>query len=401
MKLTKTQIDGFVYQGPAPRRDVRWDTAVPGFGVRIYPSGKKSFVLSYRLKGRKRLFTVAQYGALTLDEARKRAQRRLVGIPDDEKPVNPLDVREAARTGGTVRDLATEYIEKHAKAKKKSWKEDQRILEKDVLPKLGARKAKDIKRRDIIVLIDRIAERAPITANRTLEIVRKMFNFGLEKGLLEASPCVAIKAPARENSRDRVLSDDEIRTFYERIGETDITRPLQLALLLELVTAQRRGEVVGARWEEFDLRHSWWTLPAERSKNGLAHRVPLSGMALDLLRELKKLTGDHDYLFPNPSKDGPVTDKAPTRAIGRNREVFGLPHFTPHDLRRSAASHMASAGIQRLVIGKVLNHAERGVTANYDRHAYDKEKRQALNIWSRKLERIIQPSSDKVVSIHA
>ncbi|MEA3413861.1 MAG: tyrosine-type recombinase/integrase [Pseudomonadota bacterium] len=401
MKLTKTRIDGFIYQGPPPRRDVRWDEAVTGFGIRIYPSGKKSFVLSYRLHGRKRLFTIAQFGALTLEEARKRAQRCLAGITDDEKPVDPLDVREKARTGETVNDLATEYLEKHAKAKKKSWREDRRILEKDVLPKLGARKAKDIKRRDIIVLIDGIAERAPITANRTLEIVRKMFNFGLEKDLLEASPCVMIKAPATENSRDRVLSDDEIRTFCEKISETDITRPLQIALLLELATAQRRGEITGAKWEEFDLRRAWWTLPAERSKNGLAHRVPLSGMALALLRELEALTGEHDYLFPNPSKDRPVTDKAPTRAVGRNRDVFGIPHFTPHDLRRTAASHMASAGIQRLVIGKVLNHAERGVTATYDRHAYDKEKRQALNIWARKLERIIQPSSEKVVAIHA
>ena len=150
--------------------------------------------------------------------------------------------------------LAHLYIERYAKLCKRSWHEDQRILEKDAIPRWRHITAKDITRRDVVALLDDIVDRgSPIAANRTLACVRKMFNYGVERSIFETSPCVAVKAPSKENRRDRVLSEDEIRAFWEGLERTTISIPIRYALKLQLVTAQRKGEVIAAEWPDFDL----------------------------------------------------------------------------------------------------------------------------------------------------
>jgi len=138
------------------------------------------------------------------------------------------------------------------------------------------------------------------------------------------------------------------------------------------------------------LTDKWWTIPPEKAKNKMAHRVPLSPLALELFQAAKNIAGDSLWIFPSPQTDKHITPEAVDHALRRP----GLEHlgftFWVHDLRRSAASHMTGMGISRLVVGKLLNHAERGVTSTYDRHSYDKEKRQALETWGRKLEAIIE-----------
>jgi integrase len=164
----------------------------------------------------------------------------------------------------------------------------------------------------------------------------------------------------------------------------------RIALKLLLVTAQRKGEVISARWEDIDIAGAWWTIPAERSKNGLPHRVPLSRLAISLLNDARQLTGEEKstWVFPSPKKEhmGPT---ALDHAVRRRIEEVGLTDFTPHDLRRTAASYMTSIGVPRLVVSKLLNHVEQGVTAVYDRHSYDTDKRDALARWDRKLLEII------------
>jgi len=263
-------------------------------------------------------------------------------------------------------------------------------LNRDVLPRIGYRKAKDIRRRDIVAILDDIVDRgAPIAANRAFEVIRKMFNFAIERDIIDSSPCYMVKKPAEENRRDRILTAGEIVRFWNGLSDTAISMPVQLAVKFVLVTAQRKGEVINAGWKEFDLDAGWWTIPAEREKNKMSHRVPLSSMALDILNELKAYPIESEFLFPSPSTDGPILDTAVDRAIRRNRERLVIEYFTPHDLRRTAASHMTSIGISRLVISKILNHVESGVTAVYDRHSYDKEKRNALDAWCRRLNEIL------------
>ena len=283
------------------------------------------------------------------------------------------------------------YIERWAKPRKRTWTEDHRMLYKDVVPLWGTRKVTSINRRDVITILDGIVARgAGIVANRTLEVIRRMFNYAIEQSILEFSPCNRVRAPAQEQRRDRVLTEDEIRAFWHGLDKAGMSEGSRLAMRLLLVTAQRKGEVVGAPWSEFDLVGGWWTIPIERAKNKSSHRVPLSAGALSLLQCAKELSGESPYLFPSPRNvNAPVGGTSIDHALHRALSTIGLTNVIPHDLRRTAASHMTGSGIPRLTVSKILNHAEPGVTAVYDRHSYDREKRQALDAWGRRLEEII------------
>ena len=254
-----------------------------------------------------------------------------------------------------------------------------------IVKRWGSRKVKDIQRRDVRELLDEIAARAPIMANRVLALVRKMFNFAIEHDWLEVNPCHMVKRVAPERQRDRVLSEDEMRALWKALDREDAT--IAAVFRLRLLTAQRGGEVLGATWDEMDLTSGWWTIPAARSKNGLAHRVPLSSQALKVLKSLCSVTGDSPWVFPSPKKEGASIAHA-QKAIERVVERSGVD-FRGHDLRRTAASLMVGAGVPRLVVSKILNHVETGVTAVYDRHSYDPEKRAALDFWGKRLEQIV------------
>jgi integrase len=245
------------------------------------------------------------------------------------------------------------------------------------------RKAKDITRRDIVAMLDEIVSRgAPIQANRTLEIVRKLFNWALARDLLAVNPCYRVSKPSTENRSDRVLTEEEIGVVWQALAAE---APLTGATFkLRLLTAQRGAEVLAMRWDH--ISNGWWTIPAEIAKNGLAHRVPLSAPVRVLLDEIRPLGNGSEWVFP--SANGDDHRVAIHKAHNRIRCRSGVS-FVPHDLRRTAASHMTSIGISRIVVAKILNHAEPGVTAVYDRHSYDSEKRAALTAWGARLEEII------------
>ena len=158
---------------------------------------------------------------------------------------------------------------------------------------------------------------------------------------------------------------------------------------------------MGASLDEFDLEDNVWTIPAERSKNGQAHRVPLSPLALELISQVKMQAGDSPWLFPSPTATGPVLARSINRAIYKTLPGLAIENITPHDLRRTAASGMTALGIPRLTVSKILNHVETGVTAVYDRHGYDAEKRHALEAWAARLEEIVsgKPATSNVVSL--
>ena len=244
-------------------------------------------------------------------------------------------------------------------------------------------------------LLDAIVDRgAPIQANRTFALIRKAFNFGLGIDMVETNPCQGVSRPAKERRRDRVLSADEIRGLWESFPSH---RPLTVAVIkLLLLTAQRVGEVLTMRWSDIDLDAGWWTIPAERSKNQLPHRVPLNRLAREVLAEVNTDGSGSPWVFPSPRTDGPqVTIKKTIRLIRQGISA----EFTPHDLRRTAASYMTRMGIPRFTVARILNHAESDVTAVYDRHSYDQEKRRALDAWGVRLEGIVAERSSKVVPL--
>jgi len=403
MKFTDRQIKNL--KPRAERYEVFEDR---GFGIRVAPSGRKTFIYFYRMPGdsKKRRLTIGVYPAVALAEAHSKyaAAREMVasGIDPGAKA---LTEKKEERSAPTIAALANEYLEKWAKARKRSWATDKRIIEKDVLPEWGRLKAQGISRRDIIRLLDNIVDRgAPIMANRTLAVIRKMFNFAVNRDIIPTSPCIGIQAPTPENRRDRVLKPEEIKAFWQGLDKTRVTEGIRLALKMTLVTGQRKGEIINAPWEEIDLPAGWWTIPAKQTmlrlthnvedglaKNKLAHRVPLSPMAVELLQRVKALSGDSPWLFPSPRGNKPITGAAVDHALRLALNSLEMEHFTPHDLRRSAATFMTgSCGVPRLVVSKILNHAEPHITAVYDRASYDKEKRQALETWGRKLQTIVE-----------
>ena len=202
-------------------------------------------------------------------------------------------------------------------------------------------------------------------------------DFGVREDVLDFNPASRVEK-TKEMSRDRYLSADEIRTVWPLFGD---------ALKLELLTGQRPGEVWGMRWSEVDLAQAMWTIPAERSKNGLAHRVPLVGQALTILRGLPP---EGERVFPQGSR----------RLFERVRKVSGVD-FRKHDLRRTCATGLAELGVDWVTIQKVLNHSTGGVTAIYVRHSFDDEKRDALTRWDRRIGYILTGERAKVIDLPA
>ena len=380
-----------------------WEDGRTGLGVRVSTVGRKSWIYMYRFNGKPRRMTLGVYPAMTLANARVRhAKAKEMRDQGVDPGVAHVQKRQADLKAPTVADLVEEYLEKHARRKKRSAKADERALRKEIIPNWGHRKAQSITRRDIINLLDGVVNRgSPVMANRLLALLRKMFSFAVKQDILGATPCVEIDTPAEETPRDRVLSSTEIATFWHGLEKASMLPLTRLALKLMLVTAQRRDEVVSAPWNEFSLSEAVWEIPAARSKNKNAHRVPLSSLACGLLGQVQELGQGSLWLFPSPRTDGLMAPDAVSHAMRRNLGRIGIDNATPHDLRRTAASHMTEMGIPRLVVSKVLGHSDGSVTAVYDRFEYWPQKKQALDAWSARLEEIItgKPASSNIVSL--
>jgi integrase len=432
MKLTARDVDAL--KGTPGKRVEIFDAVVRGLALRVTESGHKSWSVHYRVGGRLRRHTIGTVAQFTLAEARAAAYDAARGAA---KGKDAGAEKKATRLGETIGDLAREYVERHAKAKKRSWADDQRMLDVDILPKWKTRKVKELSRRDVRELVEAIAERgAPITANRCLALIRKMLNFGIERDWLEANVAARIKKPGAEASRDRVLADDEIRAIWRCVTNLPTTAqlpapgrkrakgdddnplcplsPAQAAIIqLRLLLAQRGGEVARMRRPDIEFVAddlAWWTIPGEHTKNKKPHRVPLVGQALAIVtaqiaandagREAEPADDDeHDdrddrereYVFT--SGETGAQDRA-KKAPGTLAKLLGID-FRGHDLRRTAATKMREAGISREDVSRVLNHVEAGPRATlvYDRYDGDREKRRALETWERVLTRIITTSA--------
>jgi integrase len=390
-----------------------------GFGIRVLPSGKKTWFFIYRIDGKRRFMNLGHYPSISLAEARKKYR---ASFDLYEKGKDPAEMEEQEkderRKAPTVADLVDDYIKLHAKRFKKSWEKDEAILNRDVAPLWGKKKAVDITKRDVLYLLEGIIDRgAPAMANNCFQIVRKMFNFAVERDILPFSPCAGVKLPSPKLTRERTLNEVEIKDMWGNLEKCAMSDEIRRALKLILVTAQRPGEVIGMHTNEIDGR--WWTIPPERAKNGKAHRVYLTDTAVELIGETKS----KGYLFPTPHKDkvraiapqalivavsralaSPVMDEKGNQVVDEDgkpetENKLTVNHFTPHDLRRTAATFMAEMGTMDEVIDAILNHAKQGVIKVYNQYRYDKEKQAALESWERKLTGIVTgKSACKVVS---
>ena len=419
LHLTDRTIAALPVPSESERQRDYWDDKLQGFGVRVSYGGRRAFVVRYRVGRRMRRLTVGPYGpppGKSLADARSEARSVLGKAADGEDPAK--DKRELLK-GELFRELATAYLEM-AEKRHRSWREEKRIIDKDLLPVLGFRRLVDIRRRDIRELVEDIARKrdAPIMANRTLGVLCRMFNFALDREWIEANPASRIPEPGQEQSRERVLSHEELRELWAALDclatevedETDelaqklrsakarVTPATAQAFQVQLLTAQRPGETQKMRWADVDLESGWWTIPAPVAKNGLAHRVPLTKPVIAILERRRELAGEGaKVVFENRRGAGSIAHRAKKAASILRR---GLSfEFRAHDLRRTASTGMAEAGVHRDHIAKVLNHVEGGPAATriYDRYAYDKEKRDALERWARRLQAIAEGKMRKVV----
>jgi integrase len=382
---------------PYQRREIP-DGRMPGLYLLVQPSGAKSWALRYRYAGRPRKLTIGPYPAFDLGDARQAAQEALQRVQRGGDPAREkrLERRRSAEASDDFESVVRLFLERYAKPKNRSWREVARFLglvpSKDdpntllavkdgLVAKWRERKIGDIRRADIIILLDDIFDRgAPIVANRMLAHVRKVFNWAIERDLVAANPCAGVKPRAPEKSRDRVLSDDELKAVWQAAGA--MRWPFGPIVQLLILTGQRREEVAGMRWSELSLDKKLWTLPRARVKNDSEHTIPLSEAAVEIIQRHPRLKGVAFVFSTTGHRPVSGFSKAKERLV----QAAAVSGWRLHDIRRTVASGMARVGIALPVIEKVLNHRSgsfAGIVGVYQRHSFSDEKRAALDAWAR------------------
>jgi integrase len=415
MKLTKTAVEA---AAPEAKDRFIWDEKLSGFGLKVTPAGRRSYVVQYRARGsgQARRITLGVHGApWTTERAREAAERLLLRARNGEDPAETARAdrvaAESARVAEEVRRAAAdeaaarvvthrfetvleEYIARYAKPKNRRWRDTQQHIACHALPVWRDRSVDTITRRDVVELIDGLGARSPSSARLLWAHLRRMFGWCVERMYIDQSPCLGMRGPTHVASRDRWLTDDEVRLFWR--GVEQVGGPFEPLFKLLLLTAQRREEVTGMRWSEVDLDRAEWVIPRERSKNDQAHAVDLAPAAVAILRALPR---SHDLVF---TTTGVTTLSGHSKARQRvadamqalrdaDRRDAGHAGTSPitawrvHDLRRTAATGMAALGPPPHVVEAVLNHqsgVRGGLVAVYQHYQYRAERRAALLAWA-------------------
>ena len=386
------------------------DLATRSLELRVSPKGAKTWAVLYRRRsdGLKRRVTIGAYPAFKLDDARTEAKGLLARAAKGEDPALKVQLR---REASSFKQLASEWEKRYAGPNKseQALYDDQLMLGKDILPAIGRMKVEEITKRDVICIADGILERgARVRCNRALALMRSIFRWGMAEDLARQDPTFGVRDRTVERPRDRVLSDDEIKVFWKRLPEAEMSEGVAIILQLALVTGQRVGMVSGMAKTELELDRvaPTWTLRSSRTKNREPVCVPLTEFAAKLIRRGIALSGESDFVFPSPLGDEAITPHAATRAMSRWRKTLKIRDFRVHDLRRTCATGMARLGVPRFHISLVLDHVS--VThgtitgAVYDKYTYDAEKRAALDKWSTHLVELLRVTrTDKATSTAA
>ena len=368
--LTKRAIDAATYEGKDNSRDVRWDDEIAGFGLRVYPSGKKAFVLKYRDgQGTQCMLTIGDYGVFTLDGARAFAREKLVEVA---KGTSPVEVRKELLRGDTVADLAMAFLA-HVKAptptkpngQASAYDTERRVM-KVLIPAWGTRKLVTITNDDMAAMKATYDVRKKFTeGNRVRALVSAMWNYGYIHKYVPPSapnPVVGV-AMTQEVSRDRYVTPEELPRLMQAI-ENCPNIYIRAIIWLYLLTANRKSELMTAKWEHFDELDA--TLMVFDTKNGTNQLVQLSTHAMAVIKQVPRMVGN-PYMFPGAKEGKHLVNLYKSWAnVLREAKVSGV---RIHDLRRTVGSYMAQAGVSIQLIGKVLNHKTMKTTAVYARHA--------------------------------
>jgi integrase len=396
----------------ASRREIP-DPALAGLYLVVQPSGKKSWALRYRFAGKPKKLTLGRWPIMGVAAARAAATEAIEAVehgndPGAAKKKAKAEAIEAQLSGrDKIEALVTGYS-KRKLAQLKSGAVVRRELERHVVAVWGDRDIHEITRRDVIDLLDVIADSGRVvTANRVRAYLNTFLNWCVERDVIDASPAQGVKPVAKEKSRDRVLSDDEIRWFWKACDDLGFPwGPLGQTLLL---TGQRLGEVAGMT--DAEISGDTWQMAPARTKNGRAHAVPLSEAVSAVLRAVERVKGKPAYLFTTTGESpvsgfhkgrNHIAERMAEIAAEERGEAVEIRRWTFHDLRRTAATGMARLGIPVRVTEAILNHTSgtaAGIVSVYQRHDYADEKRAALDAWARLVADLVDGTPDNVVRI--
>jgi integrase len=388
-----------------------------GLWLRARRGMPKTWVFRSVVGGTSRKVVLGRYPDMDFDEAREKmaALKRAAGganpiEAERARKASERDAEDARKNADlrrpTLAKLATRYLgvfvseSRRALGTKRSSDEERRIFEKHVKPLLGNIKLEDIRTKDIAAMRDEIASASE--QRKAVAVVRALLSHAKSDGLIEANPALGIKAP-QSKSRTRVLADDELRTLWNGLSAPieGIRTAMLDALRVQLLTAQRIGEILAMQWRDVDRHAETWLVPAEVAKNGRANLVPLSPTAYEIV--LSQEPGK-PYVFPG-HRVSPMSSSAFAQLVERIRLSLRMADFTSHDLRRTVATRLAGLGILPHIIEAILNHSAgviSGVSAVYNRHSYQPEKKRALHAWAREIERIAdEEPKGAVVAIRA
>jgi integrase len=406
--LNAKSVEAFT--GGGTRREVP-DGSLQGLYLVVQPSGMKSWAVRYRHVGKPRKMTLGGYPELGLSEAREAARQALRIVSEGKDPATEKAERDSDRPAhmDLMPAALDEFVARHVMVKNRQSyiDETKRIIEADLKPQWKQKLVKHVTKRDVIKLLDAIVDRgSPVMANRVRALLSKFFAWAMERDLVDASPVVSIRAPAEETTRDRILTDAEIRLAW--LGAEKVGYPFGPMVKMLLITGQRRSEVAEAGWIEMELdgNDQLWVIPPERSKNRKEHFVPLPALLLSIIEALPRIKPSNDdkakpvYLFTT-SGATPVSGFSKAKTLldaamleiarkeatkrGEDPQAVTIEPWTLHDLRRTAASGMARLSVPVHVVEAVLNHRSgsiKGVAAVYNRYDYAEEKRAALTAWS-------------------
>ena len=374
-------------------RDQKYEiTDGQGLVIHVQPTGNKTFYYRYMFDSNPRIMKIGDYPGVSLAEARKRHADAMMDLQKGIDPGKKAKEQKARRVAApTFKDLLDEFW-KMELSKSPTAKERKRLVEKDALPVWMKTKVTEIRRRDAVLLLDKVRERAPVGANRLQGVLIRMFNFAAERGVIDFSPLSGMRR-GKEKARARVLTDDEIKTLWECLDierqEIDVFHIVKFALKAILLTGQRPGEIRNMKKDQ--IINGVWIIPAENRKNSEENRIPILPMFAEIIELAANYNHNSNYVFPSPQDDKkPVTVGALANALRRHRKEMNVDdRFTPHDLRRTLRTRLAELGISDIVAERVLGHKLQGIMAVYNRHGYDAEKRQALAAWEKRLAEIL------------
>lgn len=362
--------------------------------LRVFPTGEKSFLYRYQLAGTRRVLTLGSYPSVSLAEAHRRYEAARSHVRDGRDPAAIKRTAQALEAHAcTVAQIVEEWHTLYSITHRKRPAEAKALLTKNLPLKFLSRKAKDVTKRDVIEVLDPILHRgAPSTATDVGSLLKQIFAYAVDRDRISASPLVTLKKHGgKEKPRKRWLTDEEIAIVWHQLDVCAMQEFMRAALRLTLVTAQRRIEIATMRWSHIDSKNVW-TIPEEIAKNGEPHMVPLSALALRLLAQLKIFAKDSEFVLPSYHRKTKsfrsLTERALTRAVRENEEVFGISHFTPHDFRRTARTNMGRMKVPMEVAELVLNHKKSGMAEVYDQWEYLEEKRDALDKWAAHIESV-------------